>query len=111
MGISLNWGPFWGPSYKGAVLYWGPKNKDHNLENYPYHVVWGGGWFGFAVWVLVSSDGRAGSRVRGPGSQAQDWLAWDLRVLRSFAKARYKPGKSSAQALLSWMKLQQIPKP
>ena len=34
MGSSLNLGPFWGPFYKGAVLYWGLKTK-LDVENYP----------------------------------------------------------------------------
>ena len=25
MGSSLNWGPFWDPFYKGAVVWWGPE--------------------------------------------------------------------------------------
>ena len=35
MGSSLNWGPFGGPLYKGAVLYFGP-TRDPNVESYPY---------------------------------------------------------------------------
>ena len=32
MGSSLNLGPFWGPFYQGAVLYWGPKKGPYFAE-------------------------------------------------------------------------------
>ena len=32
MGSSLEQGPFWGPFYKGAVLYWGPTKGPYFRE-------------------------------------------------------------------------------
>ena len=34
MSSSLNYGPFWGPSYKGAVLF-GDQKRDPSIESYP----------------------------------------------------------------------------
>ena len=36
MGSSLNSGPFGGPSYKGAVLYWGPEKGPSFRKNSIY---------------------------------------------------------------------------
>ena len=35
MGSSLNWGHFYGPFYRGAVVNWGTSKEVPNLENYP----------------------------------------------------------------------------